>query len=108
MFLRKRAHDAETRRITRGQWDSLFYKLSSNAHVLQRWWDLGVPDRHVVFVVDGVAKKGDGVSHAFLEKVNSRLIPSFGFDKGFHFVDRHHIVLLSSNVGTSLARNVED
>src|SRR5260370_10087945 len=34
MFLRKRAHDAETRRITRGQLDSLFYELSSNAHVL--------------------------------------------------------------------------
>src|SRR5215469_5982848 len=28
MFLRKRAHDAETRRITRGQLDSLFYEFS--------------------------------------------------------------------------------
>src|SRR6267378_4719196 len=57
MFLRKRAHDAEMRRITRGQLDSLFYELSSNPHVLQRWWDLGVPDRHLVFVVDGVADR---------------------------------------------------
>jgi hypothetical protein len=80
MFLRKRAHDAEIRRITRSQLDSLFYELSSNAHVLQRWWDLGVPDRHLVLVVDGVAQKGDGVSHAFFETVNSHLIPSLGFD----------------------------
>src|SRR6266576_1390114 len=96
MFLRKRAHDAETRRITRGQLDSLFYELSSNGHVLQRWWDLGVPDRHLVFVVDGVVQKGDGVSRAFFETVNSHLIPSLGLHYGFHFVDRHHIVLFSS------------
>ena len=80
MFLRKRAHDAETGRITRGQLDSLFYELSSNAYVLQRWWEHGVPDRHLLFVVDGVAQKGDGVSHAFFETVHSHLIPSFGFD----------------------------
>jgi hypothetical protein len=64
-----------------GQLDSLFYELSSNAHVLQRWWDHGVPDRHLVFVVDGVAQKGDGVFHALFEMVNSRLIPSLGLIK---------------------------
>jgi hypothetical protein len=60
--------------------DSLFYELSSNPHVLQRWWDLGVPDRQLVLVIDGVAQKGDGVSHTFLEMVNSYFIPSLGFD----------------------------
>jgi hypothetical protein len=38
--------------------------------------------------------------------VNSHLVPSLGFDQDFHVVDRHHIVLFSSNVGTSLARSV--
>src|SRR5215472_8962185 len=80
MFLGERAHDTETRRITRGQLDSLFYEFSPNAHVLQRWWDHGVPDRHLVLVVDGVAQKGDGVPHAFLEMVNPHLIPSLGLD----------------------------
>src|ERR1700757_1996763 len=79
MFLRERAHDPETRRITRGQLNSLFHELPSNAHVLQRWWDHGVPDRHFVLVIDGVAQKGDGVPHAFFEMVNSHLIASLGF-----------------------------
>jgi hypothetical protein len=80
MFLRKRTHDAETRRITRGQLDGLFYKPSSNAHVLQQWWNLGVPDRHLVLGVDGIAQKSDRVSHTFFETVNSHLISDLGLD----------------------------